>query len=60
MEAGERKELLRGCELNGGRDMLGPLCLETGGFKAFCRRAVENKVGEVSLDLDDGRHGAPH
>lgn len=43
--------------------MLGPLCLETGGFKAFCRRAVEDlewKVGEVSLDLDDGRQGAPH
>lgn len=30
---------------------LGRVCLETGGFKDLCSRAVEEKVGDVSLDL---------
>lgn len=52
----KREAFLRRCELNGGREALGQVRLETGGFRAFCRRAMEEKIGEVSLDLDYGRH----
>lgn len=52
----EREVLLRRCELNGGREGLGQMCLETGGFRAFRRRAVAEKVGEMGLDLDYRRH----